>query len=190
MKELPVCQLLLLISCPMVALVPGFASWTCTLNVVQFHCLVRLFLELSRLLNQMSCWSGDSSCIQVPDGSFYALEFFSICACSLHMQVTRLVAMVILLKYTFMPYGKIFFFPSLPRKWQWSRTSYQSLPFGSLDCWHSSFSQPLYFELIDLSLAGSSPITVSTCSPWQLFLNLWICCHYLSKIAQICVVTY
>jgi hypothetical protein len=78
----------------------------------------------------------------------------------------------------------------LPRKWQWSRTSHQSLPLVSLDCWHWSFSQPLYFELIDLSLTGSSPITASTCSAWQLFLNLWICCRYLSKIAQICVVSY
>ncbi len=190
MKELPVCHLLLLISCPMVAVVPGFASWTCTWNVVQFHCLVRLFLELSMRLNQMSCWSGGSNHTQVLDGSFYALEFFSICACCLHMQVTRLVAMVILLRYTFIPYGMLFFFPSLPKKWQWSRTSYQSLPLVSRNCWHWSFSQPLYFELIDLSLAGSSPITLSTCSPWQLFLNLWICCRYLSKTAQICVVSY
>jgi hypothetical protein len=29
------------------------------------------------------------------------------------MQVTRLVAMMILLRYTFIPYGKLFFFPSL-----------------------------------------------------------------------------
>jgi hypothetical protein len=70
----------------------------------------------------------------------------------------------------------------LPKKWQWSRTSYQSLPLVSLDCWHWSFSQSLYFELIDLSLAGSFPITVSTCSHWQLFLNLRICSRHLSKI--------